>query len=151
MSSFESPQILLVEDNASDAELAVRALAKARLSEGVFHVKDGQEALDFLYGKGSYTARNPAVLPAVVLLDIKMPKLNGNDALRRIKADKDLCAIPVIILSSSGEKSDIERCYREGANSYIVKPLAYELFAETMVAIARYWLCFNQPPTCSFL
>ena len=145
--NLNSVEILLVEDNTHDAELAIRGLKKHGLSNNLFHVKDGEEALDFIFATGKYAAtRNVNHTPKLVLLDIHMPKVNGIEVLEKIKANEQTKATPVVILTSSKEDPDIKKCYNLGANSYIVKPLNFESFAEAIKSLGFYWLLLNQPP-----
>jgi two-component system response regulator len=142
-----SVDILLIEDNSADAELTIRALQKYNMANHLFHVKDGEEALDFIFAKGKYegvrSIENP---PKVILLDIQMPKLNGIEVLEQIKKDERTKKIPIVILTSSKEDPDIQKCYALGANSYIVKPVHFEGFAEAVRNMGFYWLLLNQPP-----
>lgn len=143
-----SVEILLVEDNITDAELTIRELKKHNMANNLVHLKDGEEALDFIYGTGQYAGvREIQHLPKVVLLDIQMPKVNGIEVLQKIKSDPTIRAIPVVILTSSKENPDIKKCYELGANSYIVKPVNFEGFAEAIKNLGFYWLLLNQPPT----
>ncbi|MEP7277110.1 MAG: response regulator [Bacteroidota bacterium] len=147
MMNFDSVELLLVEDNINDAELTTRELKKNNLANNLFHVKDGAEALEFLFARGKYAgARNVTHTPKVVLLDIQMPKVNGIEVLQQLKADERTKATPVVILTSSKEDPDIQRCYDLGANSYIVKPVNFERFAEAIKNLGFYWLLLNQPP-----
>lgn len=142
-----SVQVLLVEDNISDAELTIRELKKNHMANNLVHVKDGEEALDFIFGTGKFdgiTTINH--LPQLILLDIKMPKINGIEVLEKIKLDKRTRTTPVVMLTSSKEDPDIERCYSLGANSYIVKPVNFEGFANAIKEVGFYWLLLNQPP-----
>ncbi len=136
--------LLLVEDQASDAELALRALRTLDLDERTHRVDDGAEALDFLFGRGAYADRSPADAPGLVLLDLKLPKLSGHEVLRTLKADDRTAHIPVVVLSSSDEQSDVTRCYALGANSYVVKPVDFDTFTETVQRIGTYWLQTNE-------
>jgi two-component system, response regulator len=139
--------ILLVEDNLNDAELAIRELRKHHMANKLFHVEDGEEALDFLFARGKYQGlRNIDRPPKVVLLDIQMPKVNGIEVLRQMKADPTICSVPVVILTSSKESPDIRTCYQLGANSYIVKPVNFEGFSSAIKNLGFYWLLLNQPP-----
>ena len=145
--NLDSIELLLVEDNINDAELAIRELKKHHLANSMFHVKDGEEALDFLFAKGKYAgSRNINHTPKVVLLDIQMPKVNGIEVLQQLKADERTRSTPVVILTSSKEDPDIQKCYSLGANSYIVKPVNFERFAEAIKNLGFYWLLLNQPP-----
>jgi two-component system, response regulator len=137
----------LIEDNLSDAELTIRELKKHHLANNLFHVKDGEEALDFIFATGKYSSRNIDNPPKIVLLDIQMPKVNGIEVLQKIKSDERTKATPVVILTSSKENPDIKKCYALGANSYIVKPVNFEGFAESIKTLGFYWLLLNQPPT----
>jgi two-component system, response regulator len=142
-----SVEVLLVEDNINDAELAIRELKKHNMANNLVHVKDGQEALEFIFGAGKFAAtRNAAHTPKVILLDIQMPKVNGIEVLEKIKSDERTKSIPVVILTSSKEDPDIQRCYLLGANSYIVKPVNFEGFAQAIKNLGFYWLLLNQPP-----
>jgi two-component system, response regulator len=132
-------EILLVEDNANDAELTLRALKQRNLANQVHVCRDGAEAMDFFSG-GS------ATVPKVVLLDLKLPKVDGLEVLRRLKGDARTRSIPVVVLTSSREEPDIERAYELGANSYIVKPVDFEAFARAVSDVGLYWLLLNHPP-----
>lgn len=139
--------LLLVEDNLNDAELAIREFRKHHLANSLVHVKDGEEALDFIFGTGSFTGvRDIAFPPKLVLLDIQMPKVNGIQVLEKIKGDERTRSTPVVILTSSKEDPDIQKCYALGANSYIVKPVNFEGFTEAIRNLGFYWLLLNQPP-----
>ncbi len=131
-------EVLLVEDNASDIELTLRALQKRNLANRVVVARDGVEALELL--------GRPAPLPKVVLLDLKLPKLNGLEVLRRLKSDERTKRIPVVVLTSSHEEPDVEESYRLGVNSYIVKPVDFESFASAVAEVGLYWLLLNHPP-----
>lgn len=137
-------EILIVEDNPDDAELAIRALKKQHLANHVIHLIDGAEALDFLFGSGKYIERDITNLPKVILLDLKMPKVNGIEVLQRIKGDARTKMIPVVILTSSAEDPDIKRSYELGANSYIVKPVEFNNFAKIISDLGLYWLVINK-------
>lgn len=140
-------EILLAEDSLHDAELTIRELRKHNMANNLVHVKDGEEALDFLFGRGKYIGQKDTIhLPKVILLDIQMPKVNGIEVLQEIKSDPRTHKIPVVILTSSKEHPDVERCYELGANSYIVKPVNFEGFAESIRNLGFYWLLLNQPP-----
>ncbi len=144
---FNSIDILLVEDNIDDAELALRELKKARTTSTIYHVKDGEEALDFIFATGKYAGqRDIQHFPKVILLDIQMPKVNGIEVLEKIKADPRTSAIPVVILTSSNQSPDIKKCYSLGVNSYIVKPVNFEAYARAVNELGLYWLLLNQPP-----
>ena len=142
-----SVEILLVEDNIADAELAIRELKKHNMANNLVHVKNGEEALEFIFANGKFTGmRDASRPPKVILLDIQMPKINGIEVLERIKADERTKTIPVVILTSSKEDPDIQRCYLLGANSYIVKPVNFEGFAQAIKNLGFYWLLLNQSP-----
>ena len=138
-------EILLAEDNSADAELTLRALQKHHLANKVFWVKDGAEALDYLFGTGAYTGRDVS-LPKLVLLDIKMPKVDGIEVLRRVRGDERTKHIPVVVMTSSTHDRDMIESYRLGVNSYVVKPLSFGAFAETVSGIGFYWVLTNQTP-----
>ncbi len=141
-------EILLVEDNISDAELTIRELKKHHMANNLVHVKDGEEALEFIFGTGRYAGqRDNFLLPKVVLLDIQMPKVNGMEVLQQLKQNPLTQSMPVVILTSSKESPDIKRCYELGANSYIVKPVNFERFAEAIRNLGFYWLLLNQSPS----
>ena len=142
-----SVDILLVEDNINDAELAIRELKKHNMANNLVHVSDGEEALEFLFATGKYKDLNVDNPPKLVLLDIQMPKINGMEVLEQIKSDPRTKKIPVVILTSSKEDPDIQKCYALGANSYIVKPVDFEGVAESIKNLGFYWLLLNQPPT----
>jgi len=139
-------EILLVEDSASDAEMTIRAFKKNNLGNIIVHLKDGAEALDFIFGTGSYEGRNIDRKPRLVLLDLKMPKVNGIEVLERLKADQHTKTIPVVVLTSSREDPDIRKCYDLGVNSYIVKPVDFENFTAAIRTLGVYWLLLNQSP-----
>jgi two-component system response regulator len=139
-------EILLVEDNLNDAELTMRALRKGNIANKVFHLKNGVAALDFLFGTGEYAGRNINNKPKLILLDLKMPKLDGIEVLAKIKADEFTKKIPVVVLTSSNENPDMEKCYLLGANSYIVKPVEFDNFNKAVSEIGLYWLLLNQSP-----
>lgn len=145
--AIEPVDLLLVEDQRSDAELALRALRGLNLGRRVHLLEDGAEALDFVYGRGDYASRTVSSAPGLILLDLKLPKVSGMEVLRAIKSDAQTRDIPVIVLSSSKEDSDIRRCYDLGANSYVVKPLDFEEFTETVQRIGTYWLETNEGPS----
>lgn len=141
-------EVLLVEDNLNDAELTMRELKKHKLANNLVHVKDGEEALDFMFATGKFAgARDVSYLPKVVLLDIQMPKVNGIEVLQKIKSNPQTQSTPVVMLTSSKEDPDIQKCYDLGANSYIVKPVNFERFAEAIRNVGLYWLLLNQPPS----
>jgi two-component system response regulator len=139
-------EILLVEDNPADEELTLRALKQNKLANRVHVARDGAEALDYLFARGSYANRDRSSLPRVVLLDLKLPKVDGIEVLARIKADEMLKTLPVVMLTSSREEPDIARCYALGVNSYIVKPVEFESFIKAVADAGLYWLLLNQSP-----
>jgi two-component system, response regulator len=140
-------EILLVEDNAHDAELAIHALRKNNISANITHVKDGAEALDFLFGAGKYKERNTEAKPRLILLDLKMPKVSGLEVLEKLKAHSLTKKIPVVVLTSSRENPDVEKAYLLGANSYIVKPVDFENYRKTLTDLGIYWILHNNPPS----
>jgi len=142
-------EILLVEDSSSDAELTIRALRKRNLSNRLHHVVDGAAALDFLLCRGAYAERRPEGGPRLVLLDLKLPKVDGLEVLRTVRADDRIRMTPVVILTSSKEERDVVESYRLGVNSYIVKPVDFDKFAEAVVQMGLYWLLLNVPPPAS--
>lgn len=139
-------EILLVEDNAADVELTVHAFQKFNLSNKMHVVRDGAEALDFIFCRGAYDGRKLENGPKVVLLDIKLPKVDGIEVLRQVKGDERTRKIPVVMLTSSAEESDIVNGYQYGANSYIVKPVGFQQLTEAVREIGMYWLILNTPP-----
>ena len=142
-----SVEILLVEDNITDAELTIRELKKHNMANNLIHLKDGEEALDFIFATGKYAnTREIQSTPKVVLLDIQMPKVNGIEVLEKIKTDPKTRSVPVVILTSSKENPDIQKCYDLGANSYIVKPVNFDGFAQAIKNLGFYWLLLNQAP-----
>jgi CheY-like chemotaxis protein len=138
--------VLLVEDNPNDAELTLHALRRNNLVNGIDHVRDGEEALDYLYGRGKYDDRDLKSLPKVILLDLKLPKVDGMDVLRTIKADPQLKNIPVVVLTSSREEKDIVNSYDLGVNSYIQKPVDFQQFTEAIAQVGYYWVILNERP-----
>src|SRR5580658_2438244 len=133
-------EILLVEDNVNDAELTVRAMKKNNLANKIIHLKDGAAALDYLFCEGAYKDRNADIKPRVILLDLKMPKVNGIEVLRALKGDERTKSIPVVVLTSSKEDPDVKICYELGVNSYIVKPVDYVGFSRVVVELGLYWV-----------
>ena len=143
---FNQVEVLLVEDNMHDAEMTIRSLKKVNLANNLVHVKDGEEALDFIFAQGKYADRESTDLPKVILLDIKMPKIDGIEVLRQLKSRESSKAIPVVIMTSSREEQDIINSYQLGVNSYVVKPVDFEGFARAVSQLGLYWLLTNQPP-----
>jgi len=139
-------EILLVEDNLEDLELARRALRKANLTNRIHVARDGQEALDFIFCEGEYDVRRVEESPKVILLDLKLPKVDGLEVLRRMKADPRTSLIPVVVLTSSKEQNDVVESYRLGVNSYIVKPVNFESFSAAVQQLGMYWLQLNHSP-----
>jgi two-component system response regulator len=138
--------VLLVEDNLHDAEMTIRSLKKVNLADRLFHVKDGAEALDFIFAKGVFAHRQTESMPKVILLDIKMPKVDGIEVLRQIKSNGTTRTIPVVIMTSSKEEQDVITSYNLGVNSYVVKPVDFEGFAKAVSELGLYWLITNQSP-----
>lgn len=136
--------IILIEDNKNDAELAIRALRKGKLDKNLIHLKNGAEALEFVFGLGKFEGRDTRNQPKLILLDLKMPKVDGFEVLTQIKTNEVTKAIPVVVLTSSKEPLDIERAYSLGANSYIVKPVDFDQFSNVVTNLGRYWLLKNQ-------
>jgi CheY-like chemotaxis protein len=146
MSELQEIDILMAEDNARDAEMTERALRKHNLANRLVWVRDGAEALDFIYCRGKYASRDSARLPRLLLLDLKMPRLDGIEVLRAIKADERMRAIPVVVMTSSNEERDVVESYRLGVNSYIVKPIDFAKFFEVVVKVGLYWVLANRVP-----
>jgi len=146
MDDFHQIELLLAEDNPRDAEMTMRALRKVNFANKVHWVKDGEEALDFLYCAGAYSDRQPGHTPKLILLDIKMPKIDGIEVLRRVKGDERTRTIPVVVMTSSNEERDVLESYRLGVNSYIVKPVNFPAFVETVANLGLYWILTNRTP-----
>jgi CheY-like chemotaxis protein len=138
-------EILIVEDNARDLELTMRALQKHHLSNRVFAVRDGEQALDFLFARGEFAERRTGDGPHVIFLDLKLPKLDGIEVLREIKSDERTRAIPVVMVTSSAQERDVVESYRLGVNSYVVKPIDFDCFVKTIADLGFYWLAVNHP------
>jgi len=138
--------ILLVEDNPHEAQLTIRSLKKHNLANNLYHVDDGAEALDFIFGREKYAGQPLATTLKVILLDLKLPKVDGLEVLKQIKADERTKSIPVVVLTSSKEEQDIVASYKLGVNSYIVKPVQFESFAKAVADLGMYWMFHNQPP-----
>ncbi len=139
-------KILLVEDNPDDVELTLRALQKNNILNEVVIARDGVEALDYLFGTGAHAGRDPTDIPAIVLLDLKLPKVEGLEVLRRLRADTRTELIPVVILTSSKEEQDLINSYKLGANSYVRKPVDFVQFTKAVLQLGLYWLLLNEPP-----
>lgn len=138
--------ILLVEDNPNDAELAIRALRKNRLANNVLHLGDGAEALDYLFARGAYEGRDISDRPRLILLDLKLPKVDGLEVLKEVKADERMRLTPVVVLTTSKEERDLIESYRLGVNSYIVKPVDFDKFVDAVKELGLYWLLLNEQP-----
>lgn len=143
---IEEVEILLVEDNPTDAELTMRALKRKNMANQVVWVKDGAEALDFIFATGAYSHRNPEDLPKLILLDLRMPKVDGLEVLQKIKAEEKTRQIPVVVLTSSNEDRDIVESYKLGVNSYVSKPVEFDEFIDAVSTLGFYWMLINNPP-----
>ena len=143
---MENSMILVVEDNPDDEALTLRALKKNNIGNQVFVVRDGAEALDFLFCTGAYADRDTQDMPQIVLLDLKLPKVDGLEVLRRLRADESTRLLPIVILTSSSEEQDLIEGYKNGANSYIRKPVDFNQFAEAIRQLSLYWLVLNEAP-----
>ncbi|MCK4561021.1 MAG: response regulator [Calditrichia bacterium] len=139
-------EIVIVEDNPNDAELMVRSLRENRLANSLIVLEDGEQALDFIFCRGQYTGRDPSGSPKVIFLDLKLPKVDGLEVLKQVKTDDRTRKIPVIIVTSSKEDPDIATAYDLGANSYVVKPVDFDNFVETIKQLGLYWLVVNENP-----
>lgn len=139
-------EILLVEDNPNDAELTIRGLRKNKIANSILHISDGAEALDFFFATGKYEGRNMRVVPKIVILDLKLPKVSGIEILQKVKSDERTKSIPIVVLTSSKEERDVVESYKYGANSYIVKPVDFNKFIEAIKNLGLYWLLINEPP-----
>jgi two-component system response regulator len=146
MTTDNAVEILLVEDNPNDVELTLHAFKRNNIANRIEVVRDGAEALEFIFCTGAYAGRSIQNNPKVILLDLKLPKIDGLEVLRRIKADPRTRTIPVVVLTSSREERDIVESYQLGVNSYIVKPVDFEQFTETVRTLGMYWMLLNQPP-----
>lgn len=143
---FNEVEILLVEDNMTDAELIIRALRKVNLANHLIHVKDGAEALEFIFATGEFEGREKKKVPKVILLDIKMPKVDGIEVLRQVRENPETKLIPIVIMTSSKEEQDIIKSYQLGVNSFVVKPVNFTDFAKAVSELGLYWVLTNQPP-----
>lgn len=139
----ESYDLILAEDNPSDAELVMRMLRKTGIAENILHVDDGAELLDYVFGKGIYAGRNATENPRLIIMDMKMPRVDGLEALRQIKAQQHTRSIPVVLLTSSQEPDDVQSAYALGVNSYVVKPMDFDDFMKIISSIGMYWLGTN--------
>jgi two-component system, response regulator len=146
---MKEPVILLVEDNADDEALTMRALQKNNITNKIVVARDGVEALDYLFARGKHAGRNIGALPAVILLDLKLPKLDGFEVLRELRADNRTKLLPVVILTSSREQQDVANGYNLGANSYVRKPVDFQQFVEAVRQLGLYWLVINEGPAIS--
>ncbi len=146
MEKVDEVEILLVEDNPLDVELTIRALTKNNLANKIYAVSDGEEALEYIFGNGKYAQRNINNIPKVIFLDLKLPKIDGLEVLRRIKSDDRTRIIPVVVLTSSTEERDRIESYRLGVNSFLVKPVEFEKFTKSVSDLGLYWLLLNRPP-----
>lgn len=146
MAETNEVEILLVEDNPNDAELAMRALKKHNLANKLIWVKDGAEALDFVYARGAYSGRDINCAPKLILLDLRLPKVDGLEVLKTVKSDEKTKLIPVVVMTSSKEDRDITESYKLGINSYITKPVDFEDFVKTVTELGMYWLLLNKAP-----
>lgn len=142
----EDRTIILIEDDPDDAALTLRALARARIGNPLLHLKDGAEALDWFFGRGVYAQRDLGEMPALVLLDLKLPRVSGFEVLNAVRQDVRLRGYPIVILTSSGEEEDLVTAYREGANSYVRKPVDFTEFAAAVAQLGLYWLVLNRTP-----
>jgi CheY-like chemotaxis protein len=146
MNETNAVEILLVEDDPQDLELALRALRKGNLTNRIEVVRDGAKAMEFIFSEGEYAGRHLENGPKVILLDLKLPKVDGLEVLRRLKSDERTKSIPIVVLTSSKENSDVSESYRLGVNSYLVKPVNFESFVAAVQNFGMYWLLLNQPP-----
>ena len=146
MTNLSDVEILLVEDNPNDAELALRALKKNNLANKIHLVKDGAEALEFIFAAGAYAGRNIGNKPKVIFLDLKLPKVDGLEVLRKVKSDERTKSIPIVVLTSSHEERDVVESYKFGVNSYIVKPVDFDKFIHAVAELGMYWMLLNKQP-----
>ena len=146
MKKNDPVDVLLIEDNDADADLAIRSLKKYNLVNNLIRLEDGEKALEYIFATGEFNDRNIEDVPKVILLDLKMPKVGGIEVLKAIRSDARTCSIPVVVLTSSKEENDVIASYKLGVNSYIVKPVNFNKFAESIRDLGYYWLVLNQPP-----
>ncbi|MBI5459697.1 response regulator [Methanobacterium sp.] len=144
--NLDELEILLVEDNPTDAELTMRALKRKNLANRLVWVKDGAEALDFIHAQGQFQDRDPEDLPRLILLDLRMPKVDGLEVLKRIKANEQTRKIPVVVLTSSQQDKDVVESYKLGVNSYVSKPVEFDEFIDAVSTLGLYWMLINKPP-----
>jgi two-component system response regulator len=144
--SYSEVEILLIEDNPEEAELAIRSLRKYNLANKLLHIDDGAEAIDVIFSKGKYAGNKNPLQPKLILLDLKLPRVDGLEILRQIKSDEQTKLIPVVVLTSSKEETDIIESYRMGVNSYIVKPVNFDSFTKAVSELGLYWVIHNQSP-----
>lgn len=144
--SYTEVEILLIEDNPEEAELAIRSLRKYNLANKLLHIDDGAEAIDVIFSKGKYAGNKNPLQPKLILLDLKLPRVDGLEILRQIKSDEQTKLIPVVVLTSSKEETDIIESYRMGVNSYIVKPVNFDSFTKAVSELGLYWVVHNQSP-----
>lgn len=140
-------EILLIEDNPQEAELAIRSLRKSNLANKLLHIDDGAEALDFIFSKGNYAGNKDGLQLKLILLDLKLPRVDGLEILRQIKSDEQTKLVPVVVLTSSSEETDVIECYKLGVNSYIVKPVNFDSFTKAVSELGLYWVIHNQSPS----
>jgi two-component system, response regulator len=146
MSEFDGIEVLLVEDNDRDAELTMRAFKKCNLPNKLYWVRDGVEALEFMNGTGAFAGRDARDLPRLILLDLKMPRLNGLDVLRSLKSDPRTQAVPIVVMTSSNQERDLDACYELGVNGYVTKPIGFTELMEAIAKIGKFWLLVNRVP-----
>ena len=144
--SIHDVDVLLVEDNPDDATLVIRELKKNNLANKLIHLTDGVEAIDFIFGQGKFSERNVEDKPKLVLLDLKMPKINGLEVLQQIRSDERTKYIPVVVMTSSQEERDIINSYSLGVNAYVVKPVGFDNFSKAVAELGLFWILVNQPP-----
>ena len=146
MADYNEIDILIAEDDPTDAESMILAFKKINLAEKVHWVKDGEETLDFLYCRKEYATRDPSLRPKLMLLDLRMPKVDGFEVLRTLKADESMRSIPIVVMTVSNQERDVIECYRLGMNSFVIKPADFAFFTETIMKLSSYWLSVNRTP-----